>query len=690
MSKENGMQDYSGLINMMETLAGDKSKVANRSDKLFNDLYDNSVKVVCARKYESLLVALGKKEEWFCKGAEFSRVKILDVYDYNERKKLYNEAQKQAKEYLSYSKEFLPDGKGSDIDTMYNEEALLELLSLITELVIAFQQEYTNRGGKGTPDTPRFIQGLIGMICCLMLDVATSISISVDGVPRERFNTQAFVMKYMHLLSIKKGHEIFKKEGKILQDKWGLSIQSLFTETNFYAPSVPFNYAGHKDGILGFIVRRMIKGIEYKKYYDVFGGSGRALLQIPLEEDKEYYINDFYPPNYILWFCLKDDDLYNEFIIKLNAVQKVFLDKHAEFMKYINDNKIDKEILNKKLDTVQDATIHKYHEWLHDKYDDYYSEYGKYIDDKGNVISLKDIAEDDYVNIAVAFVVVHNFLLNGRPADALSRGSNLFKIVKSGILKWNFERDFKGMRKVYKNSNVTIQNDRDINLIKEIPNESDVVLQIDTPYISTKGYKAGDYTLDNLKEFMDNLFADDNKRKFIFHCQSVFNVSAGQNKKQANVFIEFLEYMRDNGKNNYITFYVNTKNVHDEELSYEKYRDSLIDKYYNMVVDGKDDKKLKKRYKYKELEYFLFADNIEKDEETQNDKKGEVLEDSREIIFTNFYVGNINEAYNYQGVHNPYSVNRDKKKAGEYKVITMDAYEFFYNMVILLRNRLDI
>lgn len=646
------MKDYSGLIKMMETLAGDKCKDANRSDALFNELYDFSAKEFYAKKYDALLVALRKKEEWFYKRAEFSRIKILDVYDYNKRNELYKKAQKKAKDYLTYSKEFLPDGKGSDIDTMYNEEALLELLSLITELVIAFQQEYTNRGGKGTPDTPRFIQGLIGMICWLMLDVATSISISVDGVPRERFNTQAFVMKYMHHLSIKKGHEIFKKEGKILQDKWGLSIQSMYNQTNFYAPSVPFNYAGHKDGMLGYIVRRMIKGVEYDKYYDVFGGSGRALLQIPLEEDKEYYINDLNPCNYILWLCLIDDDIYKEFIQKLNSAQKIFLDKHAEFMKYMNDNKIDKKILKKKLDEVEDTTIHEYHEWLHEKYDFYYEEYKR-----NSVMSFNDIAEVDYANIAVAFVVVHNFLLNGRPADALSRGINLFKTVESGILKWNFERDFKGMRKAYQQSNITIQNDCDNNIIKDVPNEKDVILQIDTPYIATKGYDAGEYSLDMLMNFMNNLFDSNNKRKFIFHCQSVFRSSAKAEEKK--VFLQFLEYMRDNGKYNNVTFCVSAKGVSNKDLSDEEYRQKLIDKYYNMVTNGKDE------------EFFEDDYNV----------------DSSEIIYTNFCVGKINTAYNYQDIHNPYRLSKAKQKSGDYKVVTVNAYEFLELMIKVLESK---
>lgn len=61
------------------------------------------------------------------------------------------------------------------------------------------------------------------------------------------------------------------------------------------------------------------------------------------------------------------------------------------------------------------------------------------------------------------------------------------------------------MRNVYRQSNVAIQNDYDINIMKNAPNKEGVILQIDTPYIATVGYAAGKYTLDNLKDFMGDL-----------------------------------------------------------------------------------------------------------------------------------------------------------------------------------------
>lgn len=182
------MEDYSKAFDVIKIFAKNKrrtkERTKNRSDDLFENLYDYWENEKVVKKFVALKKAYKKQEEWFCKKAEHSRVKIIAVYDYDERNKLYKEAHKQAKEYLTYSKEFLPDGKGSAKLTMYNEPALINLLNYITDLTIAFQQEYTNRGGKSTPDTPRFIQGLIGATCWLMLDVATSISISVDGVPR--------------------------------------------------------------------------------------------------------------------------------------------------------------------------------------------------------------------------------------------------------------------------------------------------------------------------------------------------------------------------------------------------------------------------------------------------------------------------------------------------------------------------
>lgn len=661
IAKEIGMEDYSKAFEVINKFAGDKSRDKNRSDDLFENLYDYWENEKVVKKFVALKKVYRKQEEWFCKKAEYSRVKIIAVYDYDERNKLYEEAHKQAKEYLTYSKEFLPDGKGSAKITMYNEPALINLLNHITDLTIAFQQEYTNRGGKGTPDTPRFIQGLIGATCWLMLDVATSISISVDGVPRERFNTQAFVMKYIHLLSLKRNHEIFKKEGRILQDKWGMSIQSMYSKTNIYAPTVPYNYAGHKDGVLGFIVRKMINGLEYKdeckynRYYDVFGGSGRALLQIPLEESKEYYINDLNPCNCILWLCLKDDNLYKEFITKLNAVQKEFLDKHADIRKYMEENELHKTILKKKLNTVEDKKILAYHEWLHDQYNFYYGVYKKYSGE-----NIKTIAETDYIDIAVAFVVVHNFLINGRPADNLTGGINLFKIVEAGILKWNFDRDFKGMRSVYQHKNVKIQNDKDINIIKNVPNTSDIILQIDTPYIATKGYDAGDYSLDMLEDFMDNLFSSNNERRFIFHCQAVYRSSATPSERKT--FIEFLQYMKDKGKDCYVTFAVSKKNVDLDGLGDEDYKQKLVDKFYNMVVNGKN-------AGYGEDEYI----------------EDEYIKDSSEIIYTNFEVGDIKKENNYQEMHNPYRVAKAGKKGGDYIVITRKAQDFLKTMIDVLK-----
>lgn len=627
------------IINTAYSLSGVSEEDINSSqrEEIFEANFSTRKEPI-AKLYLEALDVQSHKVKSFYSDAEYGRKSMFKLWDYEERNRKYKRAKNESKRYLTEKKE-------ETENSIYNEQTFKTLLEGIADLAIDFDKFLESKNKSKRLGIPAFIRGMIGLSCWLMLDTAMNISIYATGKALERFNCQKYVMNYIHKYTVEKGYPMFSKQDKLF-NKWGIKIAYMYKRGNFYAPEVPFEYAGHKDKELGFIVREMVNSLDYEEYYDVFGGSGRSVLQFPVCENKKYFINDLNPCNCILWECLKDKKLYKELVNRLEEKQKElfeFLPKIANERKKINQ------------------LLHKLYNDIYDKYES---------DSKK---SLGDITKDEYVDIAVNFVLVHNFLIQGRPADKPSSGTSLISTFKKHMCCWIFERDFYGMHNIYEKDCISIKNMTDYDIVVSSPNEPTTVLQLDPPYILTKGYKHS-YNFNNLKNTMDILLSKDSERKFIFHHQTMYNKSAS--KKDKAVFVNFLKYWRnhcpkddmDKSKEKlYVTFCVSTfKLDFKDELEESEIIEDCINCFIDLVVDGKIDEE-------------NYIGNIEDkgiyDEELTGRTQGE-------IIITNFYV-DIDREHNIQKIMNPYAVreNTTSKNHDGYRIITMELRQYLDTLI---------
>ena len=592
--------------------------------------------------------------------SEYGRRAIRKEYDIKERARKYNLAKKNATSYLK-----------SDI---YNNQDFDNLLNTIAEIAVDFQNHYNS--GKKT-FYPYYIRGSVCLAAYLLLDTAYQIKILAMGEKPERFNSQVYVVTRLKEITVELGTPLFE-DGKRLFSKWGTNIRDMYVRNSFFAPQMPFDYAGHKDGVLGYIVRSIITQKNFENYDDIFSGSGTALLQLDIDKDKEYSINDLHPYNVAFYECLKDDMLYKEFIKKLEHEQEKYLIKRQNLAKieqvYKKEKKFniyDSKHLGQGEKGNEQTVIQELVDIntdLHDCYDSLYADYSQEL--------LKSKVDE-----AVIFVLLHQFVVMGRPVTSLSSGINLLKNLDN-MCSWIFERDLKEVHKIFSKSNVLINNEKDSTRVPETMNESGCVLQVDPPYISTAQYTAGQYSLQDMKNLIDLLVS--RRPFFIFHSQIVLKSSAGVEAWQ--LFKEFLEYWKDKTKiqDLYAVFFVNTKKV----SKYEYTKDTIISKYLDSVIDNS--------YYYQKYyaEYDDYEDEISKkgDDSSEfiitdikvSDRHDKTTEDIAKVKNNGYVV--LDETYNVQALRNPFSVALSNQEHGNsnYTIITMPLDEFLNEVIYKL------
>ena len=621
--KEKSISEIKQMIDMIAP-ANIQNKDVNQK---FQQICVGSEDKIC-KKYLKFTAFCNKQIKMFITNSGYGRRDIVRTYDAKKRKDMYKQAIKNAS---TFSKD------------IYTCKELTDLLDEITDSLVFYLQQVEKQYNTATPF---FIRGIICLTSLQIIDAVRKVSILATGEPRKKINSQSFILTYIHDRSESvHNYEIFKSRKKMLTYKWGIKPTTIYDTSTYYAPEVPFDYAGHKDGILGFIVKEMLEQIDYEKYADVFGGSGRALLQFPLCMDyiedaegnrkykKEYYVNDLHEYNHALYQCMKEPKLYKEFILELSKRQEWYIDLLArlnEFRDFTKDKKLQGHGIRKSIKAVlKSPMLQVFNARLH-------NEYQKMYDNYDNQKKLPTVER------AVEFVLLHQFLLNGRPLDDIPWNTNLFRYLQDGACRWLFERDFKGMHNAYKSENVFLDNKADINFIPTLPNDSNVVLQIDPPYISTAQYSAKQYSLQDMMVLMDMIKATESKRKFIFHCQTKPNKTVSNTVEKKKIFKDFMKYWGTFEEDLWVTFVIDlySNNLTEKNLNDNEY----IIPYLNSLFIGQkaDDGSIKKS------------------------------KDNPEIIITNFPV-KINSIYNLQGMFNPYSVLLTSKKVNNeaYKVVTV-------------------
>lgn len=560
-------------------------------DTEFVDMFDYDVEEEICILFIELCNKFDKEINKFRGKSGFGRGAIRTTYDMKERKILYRDAKEAASTFYK------------DMKKCEEFEALLDKL---TDVYVQYVEKM---GNSYNLETPMFIRGMIGMTAYYMLDTVRKVSIIATGEAPTNLGIQTYIIEYMIKRAKEKSNcDIFSSGRKLINEKWNMPIKTMYDEACIYAPEVPFDYAGHKDDLLGYIVREMLGHLDktqgYSVYADVYGGSGRAILQFPIDKNKTYHMNDKHPYNYALWKCLQDNDKYKQLIRNLNKEQ-------AEYI--IIQKKIDDAIKTYPTGTFKDKKLYGnlkklreqeftvLNDKIHVKYDKAYNRY-----------SFETKTSD--VDMATDFVILHSFLNQGTPVAPLSSGVNMLRNLQNVLCSWVYERDFKGMKKAYQNENVKLHNEMALKLIKNLPNTKGVVLQLDPPYIFTKNYANSSFTLKNMTDLMDAINSVNSKRKFIYHCQTIYNKTASKSQKIKDAFKQFFKHWNTFKEDLFVTFIIQMNGDAKPTCT----DNELITIYIDSIV-------ARNRY------------------------------ENPEIIVTNFNV-KISSRYHIQGYFNPYSV----------------------------------
>ena len=606
------------LVRMIAPIGEDnKNKFV---DNIFIGICGENIESEICKLYIKLSKRYSKEIQKYIKDEPFGRREIRCNYIPKDRNKAYKDAKKNANEFVKTG--------------IYECQELFNLLDKVTEAYVKYMKQAKRQ--YNTP-APFFIRGIIGLTAWLMIDTVRTVTILACGEPKLSFDSQSFIINYMKDRSNSEyNYKIFSSGKKMLTYKWRIKPTSMYNDSTYYAPEVPFDYAGHKDGFLGYAVKEILSTLDYDTYADVFGGSGRALLQYPFNKNITYHINDLNKYNVALWYCLQDKYLYKEMLAKLSEKQKDFIElqfKIEDYINYTDKDELKGKGSRKNLNDLGDQMLQAFNAQLHFAYDDLYSNY------------INGVVTNP-VDMAVDFVLLHQFIIHGRPVEELSSGINLLRNLKDVMCSWVFDRDFKGMRNVYQHENVEIHNVTDLTLINSLPNNDKVVLQLDPPYISTAQYAKNEYSLQDMKAMMDSIKKQNSERRFIFHCQTKYNKTASNTIAKRQVFKDFIAYWGTFNEDIFVTFKVE---LNKNGLSASDSDIACMNTYITSLFDGQDN---------------------------EDGSKTKSV-DNPEIIITNFPV-NISSKYYIQGVFNPYSVSLANKKVDNtsYRVVTVQMTDY--------------
>lgn len=573
--------EHSTLIKLIYDLAGNKSanNMKDEFEKLA-DLYGVDFLYKFFEKIDNLRNYLFKQVDNFYMCTDYSRRKINENHSEIDRKKAYKIARKNNDKFWKEIKEFSFDDKGN-----YSS-----LIKDIVEITYKWYAQYRYY--------PFFIRGFICLLISMFAEVVNRVNILATGEPRKTVPITDKLLKYLHDATVKRygSTNLFRKEkgDKLLHDKWGLDAYRIFKYV-FYPPEQPFEYAGHKDNILGFVIREMLEQVDYKEFVDAFAGSGRVLLQFPIEDDREYIVNDLHSYNYALFQCMKDKKRYKTMLKLIEDEQKKLItyQKEVDEVYKLYPNKNDKGRREKHLQAINDKVLKLYHKW-----------YNNYINEVKNNIEQK----------AADFVLLHQFIPYGRPINTAANNPKLLDKLKKSM-SWIFERDFKGMYQAYSRGNVEIIKRDGLKLVN-IKNKKSTLLYLDPPYAGTAEYSK---SFSNIKKLIDRI--NKSSCHYIYHCQSIYRSSLGKNKKEKEEFFKSLLYWKSYEDNCFVTIIIETK----------------IEEFYKV-----------KNATIKECLDMYLRKLIE--------QGGKVKSDQTEIVITNFKVSV--DAKNYLiGDYSPYSVS---------------------------------
>lgn len=497
-------------------------------------------------------------------------------------------------------------------DEAYSFDTLPNLLNTIAQVTKNYcermdKEHPINKNGKNPRGqvTPLFIRKTCALICYVLLYFGDSLSKQFFNKPLNRNSgVCTHIMNDLHKRTIDLGYEYFNKENKLFEyNKWSILPEVMLRSESYIAPSSPINYAGHKSGHLGYMLKSLVEQQTFKVYVEPFGGSGIGIAQFPKKDGGNYANQCFYS---ILKKSGKD---FNKFLSMLKKVQNQVREVYNKFDDMLGvslTHKEKKEYYDKwfkglskagytstnfthedflylcQLDTF-DPVQHgeRFQEFidflkLHEGIKEVYKPYKKLYDDVGNHFLDKSYLANMQATefeLAVAFVVLHTSLVSG----TISFDQSLVSPPKFKNL--DIDKVFISLREAYKNidivPNARYGADAKVLLRNIIFNNKDTLVYLDSPYVSTMGYTIG-FDIADMIDLLDACKSF--QGKFIFSCRVNLPKAALRNKKSKNTFVRFMSEWKNT---DYKVLYLNEpfNNINNDAL--ETFKTLLVNGKYN-------------------------------------------------------------------------------------------------------------
>lgn len=427
---------------------------------------------------------------------------------------------------------------------------------------------YKEGEGQRGQVTPLFIRQTCAWVCYTLLyfgDTLSKLYLHSDLSKQSGVCTQI-----MHDLHLRTKHdykyEYFAKEKKLLEyTKWSILPEVILREGNFVAPISPVSYAGHKDGYLGFMLSELVEQRKFKTYLEPFGGSGVAISQFPKKKSNKYLISDASYLNICYYKMLihSTDAEFNDFITKVEEFQGRVNDLYS-LIDNLYIKGADKDY-KKKFEKI-DATIKRIncgHLYVQDKGFDIskltdanicdfwgmpnlisdsrfsrmknealtaievsyalrelYRPYYNLYDFCGqNITALTKAQADtlDWIECAVAFVVLHTSLVSGQVSI------NQSLLSQPTLRNMNIRRQLEMFKTRYKNIDIVdYPNNFGVDAIGMLLNPDfnnvDILSYLDSPYLYTAGYAdKNSWKLKDITPLVNNCVSY--KGDFIYSCR---------------------------------------------------------------------------------------------------------------------------------------------------------------------------
>lgn len=334
--------------------------------------------------------------------------------------------------------------------------------------------------------------------------------------------------------------------------QFGISPKIFYDINNYRQITLPSTYPGAKVGYLGYALNYLVAYAgTVDNYVDLFGGSASAFMAVTKTNNVDYYINeyDFFVINY--YNVMADDTLYKAYIHELCTAREK-LQSHIpagtaeEGRKFFEVcEKVEKEwrcrYTENRYDHLANGVIRKNKNWQL-----YASE-----------------SQDGKVNAAIAYTYIHCFsVMGGSNTSEAVNINSLKKFCNFDVKEYDkFHAHMKRLKEIH-NSDMLSNNEFLIEYFTDkapakyqtvektaksmrsgstpdLSDEAKKLLRLlgtdsngkprnfrtlfysDSPYLATKGYKAGGINNLQMKDLIGKLAnASQNGSHFIFSCRA--------------------------------------------------------------------------------------------------------------------------------------------------------------------------